>query len=278
MSDPKMNKPSSTVLVTINVQGTGPEELDTPDASMYGRYAHGRYTYRIGLARMLDMLQRNDVQATFFWPVLEAERCPQLLQRCLRDGHEVASNGNAFENLAEAGEREHELLARAKARLEAMTGAPVTGFRAPNYVMSNATVGILQALGYRYDSSFLDDDAPYSLGLDGAPGMVELPWAEGFSDAFHFRRRFTQGRAELALRAEFDAWSETDGYTCLCLNPRGDIGSGRAARLVMLQRLFDHMRDRGARLSRCDTVAQECAMADGRVRWNGVVRKDPVWA
>lgn len=273
-----MSPIANTVLVTINVHGTGPEEVATPAASLYGRFAHGRYTYRIGLARVLDMLKRNGVQATFFWPVLEATRCPALLEHCLRDGHEIASHGNAFEDLAKLGDEEGDLLACAKARLEAMTGTPVIGFRAPGGLMSAATVRLLGSLGYLYDSSFLDDDAPYSLALDGAPGMIELPWSEGFSDVMHFHRRFTQDRAELALRTEFDAWSGTDGYSCLSLSPRGDIGVGRAARLAMLQRLFDHMRASGARFTRCDVVAKECATASGQVLWNGQVRKDPVWA
>lgn len=273
-----MSAATNTVIITVNVHGTGPEEVETPQASLYGRFAHGRYTYRIGLSRMLDMFAANEVRATFFWPVLEATRCPQLLERCLRDGHEVASHGNAFENLIELGDKERDTLAQAKSRLESLTGAPILGFRAPGYLMSGATVGLLQSLGYLYDSSFLDDDAPYSLGLDGAPNMIELPWSEGFSDVMHFRRRFTQGRAELALRGEFDAWSEATGYACLSLNPRGDIGSGRAARLVMLQRLFDHMRAQGARLTRCDVVAKECAAPNGQVRWNGEIRRDPVWA
>jgi hypothetical protein len=269
---------AKAVLITIDVHGTGPEELDAPSADLYGRFAHGRYTYRVGMTRILDMLKQNEVHATFFWPVLEATRCPSLLLRCLREGHEVASHGNAFENLIKLGEQEGEVLANAKANLEALTGTQILGFRAPGGLMSTATVGLLGSLGYLYDSSFLDDDAPYSLAHDGAPGMVELPWSEGFADVMHFRRRFTQGRAELALRAEFDAWSNVDGYACLSLSPRGDIGVGRAARLVMLQRLFDHMRTSGARLTRCDVVAKECSSRAGLVHWNGQARVDPVWA
>jgi len=63
---------------------------------------------------------KSGIKATFFWPAVEAQRMPALLERCLKTGHEVASHGNAFEDhmtLSEAHEAElieraHELLTR----------------------------------------------------------------------------------------------------------------------------------------------------------------------
>ena len=94
-----------TLLVTINVQGIGPEAATQPEASLHGRDAHGRYTYGGGLARVLDMLRLQGIHATLFWPVFEAERCRGLLEQSLRDGHEAASQGNAYEDLPALGER-----------------------------------------------------------------------------------------------------------------------------------------------------------------------------
>ncbi|ALM82239.1 polysaccharide deacetylase family protein [Bordetella sp. N] len=263
-------------LITVNVHGLGPEEVDTPPESLYGRFAHGRYTYHIGLERMLDFLRGNGIRATFFWPVVEARRCPELLRICMADGHEIASHGMAFENLLKLGDQETALLTQAKQQLEDLCGQSVVGFRAPEGIVSTATMGILQNLGYLYDSSYVDDDAPYSLVSDNAPGMVELPWSEGLSDITHFRRRFTQGRAALALLAEFQGLIEADGYACLSLHPRGDIGSGRAARLEMLQQLIDAMRASGAQFTRGVDLARQC-LADGDVKWQGRTRAVAAW-
>src|SRR5258708_14197620 len=89
---------SGTLLVAVNVHGIGPEAASIPEAQLFGRDAHGRYTYRIGLARLLDHMEQTGIKATFFWPAAEAQRMPALLERCLRTGHEVASHGNAFED------------------------------------------------------------------------------------------------------------------------------------------------------------------------------------
>jgi peptidoglycan-N-acetylglucosamine deacetylase len=260
------------VLLTVNVHGIGPEAAEMPEAELFGRFAHGRYTYRVGLRRLLDMLGTAKVKATFFWPVFEAERCRALLERCLADGHEVAAHGNAFEDHAKLGDQEAALLEKAHARLTALAGVAPLGFRSATGSLSPATIGILDRLGYAYDSSFLDDDAPYSLARDGGPRMVELPYAEGLSDATHFRRRLAQDRAEAFFVEELDALVEADGFACLTLHPRADIGVGRAARLIMVERLLTRIRDKHrATLRLCRDVALACRQ-DGTVVWNGTTR------
>ena len=260
---------SPTVILTVNVHGVGPEAATLPEAELFGRFAHGRYTYRVGLRRVLDMLAKQKVRATFFWPVFEAERCRALLERCLADGHEVAAHGNAFEDHAKLGVEEALLLETAHARLTALAGIEPRGFRSATGTLSPKTIGILDRLGYAYDSSFVDDDAPYGLAADGGPHMVELPFAEGLSDATHFRRRLAQDRAEAFFVEELDALVPVESYACLTLHPRADIGVGRAARLVMVERLIARVRERhGASFALCREVAATCRAGDG-VTWNG---------
>ena len=97
--------------------------------------------------------------------------------------------------------------------------------------MSPATLSLLSGLGYCYDSSFIDDDAPYALDADGGAGMVELPLNHALIAA--------------------------SGYACLVLHPRGDIGVAREARLVMMRRFVERARGFGVRFRRCG----ECAAA-----------------
>lgn len=243
-----------TVLVTLNVQGIGPEAAPQPEASLHGRDAHGRYTYGGGLARVLDMLRRQDIRATLFWPVFEAERCRGLLEQSLRDGHEAASQGNAYEDLPALGEREGEVLERARDRLAELTGAPPRGFRYAS-AFTASTVPLLHRLGYRYDSSAIDDDAPYALDADGGPGMLELPWSEGLCDATHFSRRVTQDRAYAHWVEQGDALLAADGYACLTLHPRADNGVGRAARLLKVEQLLERFRAAGASFKTCAELA-----------------------
>lgn len=246
---------AKTVLVTVNVQGIGPEAASQPESTLYGRDAHGRYTYGGGLARVLDMLRRQEIRATLFWPVFEAERCRTLLEQSLRDGHEAAAQGNAFEDLSTLGEREAEVLSRAHERLTELTGVAPQGFRNTHSAFSAHTISLLHQVGYRYDSSAIDDDAPYPLDDDGGPGMVELPWSEGLCDATHFSRRVTQDRAYAHWVEQGDALLAADGYACLTLHPRADNGVGRAARLQKVEQLLQRFRDAGAGFATANAVA-----------------------
>ncbi|MDT8333192.1 polysaccharide deacetylase family protein [Roseomonas gilardii] len=246
---------SGTLLLTVNVQGLGPERAELPGTPLFGRFAHGGYTGRVGLARLLDALGDLGVGATFFWPSTEAEAMPALLERCLAEGHEVAAHGHDFEDhMVLDPAREETLLGEAHAMLTRLCGAAPLGFRAPTGTLSANTLPILARLGYRYDSSFVDDDAPYSLADDGGDAMLELPWSEGLADATHFRRRLTQDRAEAILNEELDALLPVEGYACLTLHPRADLGLARAARLPILRRLIERAAALGATPRRCRDI------------------------
>ncbi|MBP0495914.1 polysaccharide deacetylase family protein [Pararoseomonas indoligenes] len=246
---------SATLLLTVNVQGLGPERAEAPGTPLFGRFAHGGYTGRIGLTRLLDALRDLGAPATFFWPSTEAEVMPALLERCLAEGHEIAAHGHDFEDhMALEPAREEALLEEAHATLARLTGSAPVGFRAPTGTLSANTLPILARLGYRYDSSFVDDDAPYPLAEDGGGTMMELPWSEGLADATHFRRRLTQDRAETMLNEELDALLPVAGYALLTLHPRADLGLARAARLPILRRLVERAAALGATPRRCRDV------------------------
>jgi peptidoglycan/xylan/chitin deacetylase (PgdA/CDA1 family) len=247
---------SRALLLTVNVHGVGPEAASQPEADLFGRDAHGKYTYRIGLERLLDALRAFGLPATLFWPSGEAQRMPALFERCLRDGHEVASHGRAFEDHAGLGAAEDAVIEEAHHELTRLAGTPPLGFRSPTGTLSERTIPILQRLGYRYDSSFLDDDAPYSLAGDGGPAMIELPVSEALIDATHFRRRVTQDRAEALMSEELGALLAVDGYACLTFHPRADIGIGRAARLPILERLVRLAGTQGATPCLCRDAAE----------------------
>jgi len=107
-----------------------------------------------GITALRDVFADADATGTFFTVGEIADRHPAVVERIAADGHEVASHTHTHRHLSEldAAERRAEL-ARSKERLSAVSGAPVTGFRAPSFDLGPDHFETLSDLGYEYDSS-----------------------------------------------------------------------------------------------------------------------------
>jgi polysaccharide deacetylase family protein (PEP-CTERM system associated) len=106
---------------------------------------------------LLEMFARHRVSATFFTLGWVAERHPGLVRAIAAAGHEIACHSYEHrliyrQTLAEFRQDTQ----RAKGILEDLTGAPVSGYRAPSYSITAASLWALEILieeGFRYDSS-----------------------------------------------------------------------------------------------------------------------------
>lgn len=78
---------------------------------------------RIGTTIILDLLQQHQVRATFFCTATFGLNAPELLERMIAEGHEVASHGYYHSDF----KPEH--LLASKKTLEEITGKKVTGYR-----------------------------------------------------------------------------------------------------------------------------------------------------
>ena len=78
-----------------------------------------------GAERLLDILKEESVHATFFVTGVFATHAPQILQRLVDEGHEIASHGMRHSEMQPTD------LADSKQLLEQLTGQPVFGYRQP---------------------------------------------------------------------------------------------------------------------------------------------------
>ncbi len=107
--------------------------------------------------RLLDLLDRHETRATVFVLGWVAKKHPALIREVARRGHEIACHSYRHRpvfRLTPEEFREDTVLA--KAILEDTTGAPVLGYRAPNFSITPGTEWawtILAELGFLYDSS-----------------------------------------------------------------------------------------------------------------------------
>ncbi|ELZ24083.1 polysaccharide deacetylase [Halosimplex carlsbadense 2-9-1] len=107
-----------------------------------------------GVTSLLDAFDDAEATGTFFTVGEIADSHPRVLERVADAGHEVGSHTQTHRHLSEldADDRRTEL-ARSKERLEAVTGEPVTGFRAPSFDLGPDHFRTLADAGYDYDSS-----------------------------------------------------------------------------------------------------------------------------
>ena len=107
--------------------------------------------------RVLDILDEHDTIATFFVMGMVAERFPDLVRDIHTCGHEVASHGYAHIPVDRmTPEQFSEDLDRSIGLLEAITGQPVLGFRAPLFSTTSSyhwALDIVADFGLEYDSS-----------------------------------------------------------------------------------------------------------------------------
>jgi len=99
---------------------------------------------------ILDILKRENVQATFFLSSPWASKHENLVKRMVSDGHEIGSHGNRHVDLntLSPDELRKELL-ESKQVLEKITGQPITLMRPPNGAYDNKVISISHELGLK---------------------------------------------------------------------------------------------------------------------------------
>lgn len=110
------------------------------------------------IARILSLLDRYGVQATFFTLGWIAERYPGVVRDILAGGHELASHGYGHQRASDlTPEQFHADIDRAKRLLEDLSGVEVKGYRAPSFSIDarnrDWAFDALARAGYRYSSS-----------------------------------------------------------------------------------------------------------------------------
>ena len=98
-----------------------------------------------GTNRILDVLKQNNVKATFFCTGNFAENAPEVMQRIMDEGHEVACHG------VDHSQPKATDFAMSKQIVERVTGRTVYGYRQPRmFAVSDEEI---EKAGYRYNSS-----------------------------------------------------------------------------------------------------------------------------
>ena len=245
------------VMVTVNFDAESVDLHEAKRENLYGKFSYGRYGMRTGVWRLLDVFRSHALKTTFFVPALDAENNRPAVDAILKGGHEIGARGYAFEDHSKLGGEQHATLERAHEALTKATGIAPVGWRAPFGLLTRETFDYLASLGYLYDSSFQDDDYPYVVQCGSGKSIVELPTFEALTDATFYNPRHSHRRALKVWKEEFAAMYEAGHGVNLTLHPRGDYGSGRAARANAVDEFLTFVaRHPGVYFATCRDVAQ----------------------
>jgi len=227
--------------------------------------SQGAYGWKVGLGRVLKLLERYSVHATFFVPGLVIEQRPQVVDMILEKGHEIAHHSWSHKWIVNMSpEEEREEMSRGFEIIERTTGRPPAGYRSPAAEFSPITLELLQEYGFGYSSNYFDDDSPYLHVINGnLTDIVEYPFHWVLDDAPFFQYSITlPGRTMQAPSAVLEAWKmefdmlyEEDREFVLAMHPQI---IGRPSRIKALEGLIQHIQKHDdIWFGRCDEVAND---------------------
>ncbi len=214
-----------------------------------GLFSQGEYAARVSVPRILALLDKYKIPASFFVPAVTALLHPEEIQAIVEKKiHEVGMHGWIHErNSLLSEEEERRLMRKSYETLKAATGKAPAGIRTPSWDFSRSTLKLIRELELVYDSSLMADDRAYELIEDGKPtGVVELPveWLLDDYPYFGFSR-YSSVRPHIKPMDVFEIWAaefekayEEGTLFVLTMHPKY---IGHRSRMAMLEELIKHM-------------------------------------
>lgn len=199
-----------------------------------------------GLWRILAMLDRHQIPASFFIPAVSAILHPKMIPGIVKNPkHEIGVHGwiHEFPPALPSAAEEERLLRQAIRYLTEAAGKKPVGYRAPAWAFSEHTIGLLRKLAFLYDSSLQAMDEPYEIESNGeATGIVELAIDWTLTETPYLGRGGTMPSPDHLFhlyREEFDgAWKERTMFI-LTLHPHV---TGHRAPMAEFEKLVAYMK------------------------------------
>ena len=213
------------------------------------RWSHREYGHRVGVFRILEVLQRHGITPTVAMDALTARNYPFLVKHCLDLGAEIIGHGLSVSRMITSQMDEAEERGYIAESLEALTeaaGRRPAGWLSPEYGESRRTPSLLAEAGVRYICDWVNDEQPYRMHapegeLYALPVTFPLDDVEAMWD-----RRIEVGRWARMMTESYDRLrqeGERNGRL-LVLNLHPWL-TGQAFRIGRLDAALAHMKASG---------------------------------
>jgi peptidoglycan-N-acetylglucosamine deacetylase len=256
-----VSEPKATICLSFDFDAIsiwiGPMAAKSP--SMISRGEFGV----IGVERILKLLDKKGIKATFYIPGHTADTYPDSVRAIVAAGHEVGHHGYLHENpvALPSKEAEREVMERGLDALNRIGGVRPVGYRSPAWDNSPHTIDLLLEYGFHYESSLMGadyyphwcrtgdvihPDGRYEFGP--LVDLIEMPVSWNLDDFPHFEYIRLENRLAPGLSAASkveEIWR--DEFTYVYAEAPGGVLTitmhpqviGRGHRMLMLERVID---------------------------------------
>ena len=140
------------------------------------------YGSRVGVWRILDLLDEYEVNGTIYACALALERNPAVGPEVVRRGHEVMGHGNRWEEYYKMDrDAERAAIRNAVESITRTCGERPLGWYTRYGPSVNTRELVVEEGGFIYDSNAYNDDLPYYTAVHGKPWLV-VPYSMDIND------------------------------------------------------------------------------------------------
>jgi len=215
---PRQARVALCVLVSLEHVEWAPPQDSVQSPNLYTHYAlhrpipefwsvsHREYGHRVGIFRVLDVLQKHGIRPTIAIDALSARHYPWLVRHCAQRNCEFIAHGISASRMITSRmdeTQERAYIAESIGTVHSATGAAPLGWFGAEYGESQRTPRLLAQAGIQYVCDWVNDEQPYRMLTQ--PPLYSLPIMLELDDAFALRdRAFRVDEYCSHLRAAFD--------------------------------------------------------------------------
>ena len=184
------------------------------------------YGNRVGIWRIMDLLNKLNLRAS---PTLNTDICehhPQIVQEGMKLGWEfLGHNKTNTQRLTEMdAATERQTIEDCARRIEQMTGVRPRGWLGAGLAETWNTLDNLIDSGFQYVADWTNDDQPYTMTMDDGRKITSVPYSYEVNDSpFLYYRNGTIDEFEKLIKRQFDVLYEEGAHSgrvmAICLHP-----------------------------------------------------------
>ena len=235
--------------------------------------ARGEFGAEVGVPRILNILNKYNIRATFFIPGHTADTFPDISKEIVNQGHEVGHHGYAHEAASKLSAAEEEKVMNMGLDALNRIGVKPRGYRSPSWDYSPQTLELIEKYNFVYDSSLMANDLyPYrprycevhfdKANIFGPPSkVIEIPCSWFLDDfpATEFIRGIRTGMCPVDQL--YNRWTSIFDYA-VANNP-GSVfvltnhpqTTGRAHMIQLLEQVIQHIVLNNGWITTLDSIA-----------------------